>query len=58
MKRLLSKPSPLLLLLAGWILLGCAGCSTTGEQENRSERPWNQPRGWETGLPSSVYDRR
>ena len=46
-----------------WLVLGLAGllgpgCKTTGEYENRSERPWNQPKAWETGLPSSLYDRR
>jgi len=33
------------------------GCATT-ESENLSERPWNSPRGWETGLPSSINEGR
>lgn len=46
-----------------WLLLALAGlvgpgCKTPGDTENRSERPWNQPKGWETGLPSSLWDRR
>jgi hypothetical protein len=58
MKTMLrSKVLWLALLLAALGVLS-PGCSTTGEQENRSERPWNQPRNWETGLPSSLYDRR
>jgi hypothetical protein len=46
----------LLLLLAfvGILLSGCA----TVEPENASARPWNQPRGWETGLPPAMYEGR
>jgi len=33
------------------------GCATT-EPENLSERPWNSPRGWESGLPSSMNEGR
>jgi len=42
-----------LLVLAGVV----GGCKTT-EPENMSSRPWNQPRGWETGLPSSMNEGR
>jgi hypothetical protein len=58
MKALLAQGRALLalaLVLAG---LALSGCATTEESENASSRPWNQPRGWETGLPSSMYDRR
>jgi hypothetical protein len=58
MKRLFRGRLLWLVLLAGMVGLAVAGCSTTGENDNRSERPWNQPRSWETGLPSSLYDRR
>jgi hypothetical protein len=48
-----------------WIFLGLflgstlalIGCSTT-ESENLSDRPWNSPKGWETGLPSSINEGR
>jgi hypothetical protein len=58
MKRLLRWEFALLGLLLGLAGLAVSGCSTTGELENRSDRPWNQPTRWETGLPSSIYDRR
>jgi hypothetical protein len=45
----------LLLLLVGLGVL-LAGCAT--EPENASARPWNQPRGWETGLPPAMYEGR
>lgn len=51
--------------LRGWLLLGLGlaaiflggGCAST-EPENVSARPWNQPRGWETGLPPAMYEGR
>jgi len=39
------------------VLLGLMGCATT-ESENLSERPWNAPKGWETGLPSTINEGR
>ena len=47
---------PLLLLLAV-LALGAAGCSTS-EPENASARPWNAPRGWESGLPGGMQEGR
>lgn len=40
------------LLTLPWI----QGCATN--EENLSERPWNTPRSWETGLPSSMTEER
>jgi hypothetical protein len=45
-----------------WLLLvlvvaGVTGCASHDE-EDVSARPWNAPRNWETGLPSSMYERR
>ena len=34
-------------LLAGFATSGCK----TPEPENESARPWNSPRGWESGIP-------
>jgi len=54
-KFLLSHSRQVLLLflvLAGLVLAGCAST----ESENMSERPWNTPQGWETGLPSGMYN--
>ncbi len=55
MKRLVGNPFLLWLLLAA--MVGLAGCATT-ESENLSERPWNAPKGWETGLPSTINEGR
>jgi hypothetical protein len=52
MKRSLALFS-LLLVLAGI----AGGCKTT-EPDNLSSRPWNTPRGWEHGLPSSINEGR
>jgi len=48
----------LLLSISGSFML--AGCATTNEadQMNYSERPWNTPRDWETGLPSNLNQGR
>jgi hypothetical protein len=39
----------------GLLLVGCA---TDHDMENASARPWNAPKNWETGLPSSVLEGR
>ena len=44
-----------LLFLAGW--LG-SGCSTPESTDNSASRPWNSPRGWESGLPSGINEGR
>ena len=44
-------------LLLALIALWTGGCATT-ESENASARPWNAPKGWEHGLPSSLYEGR
>ncbi len=46
----------LLLLVLGGLLL--PGCATDEASDNASARPWNQPRGWEHGLPSSINEGR
>lgn len=40
--------------------LSCfSGCKTTEEDlSNSNERPWNTPKSWESGLPSSIYEGR
>jgi hypothetical protein len=42
----------LLLILAA---VAGNGCAST-EPENVSEKPWNSPQGWETGLPSGMFN--
>ncbi|MBX3746456.1 MAG: hypothetical protein KF833_14205 [Verrucomicrobiae bacterium] len=43
----------LALLAAAWFLAGCAT-----NEERLSERPWNTPRSWETGLPTGMTEER
>jgi hypothetical protein len=60
MKRTMRFQWKRLLLALGLALLalGNNGCKTTGDDENLSARPWNSPRGWEHGLPSSLNEGR
>jgi hypothetical protein len=49
------------LRLVGWGLLlaavtGVVGCASG--DDNISSRPWNTPKMWENGLPSSIYEGR
>lgn len=47
-----------LIVLAGlWLVSWAAGCASTNE-ENLSERPWNSPKSWETGLPAGMMEER
>ena len=48
------------------IVLGCllvltiglvSGCETT-DPGNADAKPWNSPKGWESGLPSSLNEGR
>jgi len=45
----------LLMLAVSALALG--GCSTT-DSANMSERPWDSPKGWENGMPSSMMEGR
>jgi hypothetical protein len=47
-----------LILLAAAAAVGVVGCASTDETDNVSSRPWNAPKGWETGMPSGMYDRQ
>jgi hypothetical protein len=57
MKKSLASPRAIFLLLLTLTVLALAGCSTT-DSENASERPWNSPKSWENGLPSSMMEGR
>lgn len=46
------------LFLVGVALLGAAGCATTSDNQNSSERPWNAPQDWENGMPPGMYQQR
>jgi hypothetical protein len=49
MTNLLSSCRCLFLLLALAALAG-SGCASTQESANNSERPWNAPQSWESGM--------
>jgi len=58
MKNLVSHPRQVLLLIAlALVALASSGCATT-DSENVSARPWNAPKSWENGLPSSMTEGR
>lgn len=42
-------------LVLAALVVGMAGCATTSDNENASERPWNTPKNWEYGFPG-MYD--
>lgn len=59
MKKFLFSPRVALLLLLLLAAMGLTACATSGEDsENASVRPWNSPKGWETGLPSNMMEGR
>lgn len=47
----------ILLLLLALTSLALSGCATE-EPDNASARPWNQPRGWESGYPTQMFQGR
>jgi hypothetical protein len=50
--------SVLCLLFVVWAGLAVSGCATTENVDNAASRPWNSPRGWESGLPSGINEGR
>ena len=57
MKRVLTHSRLLLWFLLGSVLFVLSGCATT-DSENASERPWNAPKSWENGMPSTMMEGR
>ncbi|MFT4590034.1 MAG: hypothetical protein ACI9VS_001539 [Candidatus Binatia bacterium] len=45
------------ILLAAFCVL-TTGCVTTEEVSTADSRPWNSPKGWESGLPVSLTEGR
>lgn len=45
------------IFLLALLMATFAGCATT-DTENESAQPWNRPKTWETGLPSSILEGR
>ncbi len=59
MKKVFSSiPKPLLLLLLLLSAAGLSSCASTDEGDNASARPWNQPKGWENGMPAGMTEGR
>jgi hypothetical protein len=58
MKQLSDKARWVFLLLLAAAALGLSGCATTDESDNASVRPWDAPKGWESGIPSSMTEGR
>ena len=44
----------LMTIASGTLLTGCK----SPNDGNLSARPWNQPRGWENGLPTQMFEGR
>ncbi len=47
----------ILLLVLAAASLALSGCATE-DPDNASARPWNQPRGWESGYPTQMFQGR
>jgi hypothetical protein len=58
MKMHFSNSLLMLLLLLVLAAFALSACSTTEDSENASVRPWNAPKGWENGLPSTMTEGR
>ena len=58
MKKSVIHPRYFLSLLLALVALGLSACATTEEPDNASVRPWNSPKGWEHGLPSTMTEGR
>lgn len=55
----MKTPAVIRALFLAMLLFGSAlgtGCASTGEPANESSRPWNQPRGWESGVPGMMQN--
>jgi len=48
----------LLLSFPVFLAVLTTGCSTASDPENQSQRPWGAPKGFESGLPSSMTEGR
>jgi hypothetical protein len=51
------SPNVFVFLLLAVVMLWAAGCAST-EPDNASSRPWNAPKGWESGLPMGLSEGR
>jgi hypothetical protein len=58
MKTLLPNLRWVLLFAVTAMALALSGCASTEDGDNASVRPWNAPKGWENGLPSTMTEGR
>jgi hypothetical protein len=58
MRTLWLNPRWALLLLLALAAAGLSACESTADSDNASARPWNTPKGWENGIPSSMTEGR
>jgi len=56
MKKFFSRHTLLFALATLTVLLSSA-CKTT-EDDNLTERPWNTPKSWESGIPTGMMQGR
>ncbi|MEI7733488.1 MAG: hypothetical protein WCO56_28210 [Verrucomicrobiota bacterium] len=57
MRHLVRGVSWMLLAMAALLAAGC-GTVEGDAHRNTAERPWNNPKSWETGLPSTINEGR
>jgi len=49
----------LIVVSSMFLMFATTGCQTTEDDlDNDSERPWNSPKGWNSNLPSQMYEGR
>jgi hypothetical protein len=58
MRSVFQNPRWSLFLLLVLTALGLSACASTADSDNASARPWNAPKGWENGIPSSMTQPR
>ena len=46
----------LTVLAVAAVMLG--GCAGPDDEVSSRDRPWNEPQGWETGMPPGFYEGR
>jgi hypothetical protein len=56
-ERFSKRSCLVVLLLSAAAASFLSGCAST-EPDNYSERPWDSPKSWETGLPSALTEGR